>query len=183
MPYRRAIAGAELRSLALQDAEELHALIVANLDHLRTWLPWVSPERTLDDTRSFVLEVSLEEARTGGPAAGIFVTGRLAGVCQLRADPLRRLADIGYWLAAEHQGKGLMTRAVAALLDHGFDVLGLGKVEIHCATGNRRSRALPERLGFTQEGVLRAREWLHDHFEDHVVYGILADEWRARRPI
>jgi ribosomal-protein-serine acetyltransferase len=54
-------------------------------------------------------------------------------------------------------------------------------VEIGCAPGNRKSCAIPERLGFTREGVLRQREWLYDHFVDHVVYGILAEEWRARR--
>lgn len=180
--FARAIGeGVELRSLEAGDAQELHALIEANREHLARWLPWVKPGRTLDDTKSFIAGTVLEEGRTGGIAAGILVARSLAGVCHLRADPLRRFGDVGYWLAAEHEGKGLMTRAAAALLDHAFDELGLGKIEIHCAPGNVKSRAIPERLGFTLEGVLRAREWLHDHFEDHVVYGILAQEWRARR--
>jgi ribosomal-protein-serine acetyltransferase len=50
-------------------------------------------------------------------------------------------------------------------------------MEIHCAAGNARSRGVPERLGFQQEGVLRQTGWLYDHFVDHVMYGMLAMEW------
>jgi ribosomal-protein-serine acetyltransferase len=87
--------------------------------------------------------------------------------------------EIGYWLAASMQGKGLMTKATVALITYAFQELMLNKVEIHCATGNMRSRAIPERLGFTQEGVIREAEWLYDHYVDLVVYGMLAREWRT----
>ena len=63
------------------------------------------------------------------------------------------------------------------MITYAFDVYGLNKVEIHCATENRRSCAIPERLGFKQEGVLRQGEWLYDHFVDLAVYGLLASEW------
>ena len=51
---------------------------------------------------------------------------------------------------------------------------------IHCAVGNRRSRAIPERLGFTQEGIARDAEWLYDHYVDLVTYSLLAPEWSKR---
>ena len=73
-----------------------------------------------------------------------------------------------------------MTRACSALGTHAFDALGLSRVEIRCATENEKSRAIPERLGFTQEGTLRQAEWLHDHFVDLTVYGMLAGEWKGR---
>jgi ribosomal-protein-serine acetyltransferase len=50
-------------------------------------------------------------------------------------------------------------------------------VEVRAAPGNRRSRAIPERLGFRQEGILRDAEWLYDHYVDLVVYAMLADDW------
>jgi ribosomal-protein-serine acetyltransferase len=62
-----------------------------------------------------------------------------------------------------------------------FKELGLNCVELACAVGNARSCAIPERLGFTREGVLRQREWLYDHFVDHVSYSMLAAEWSRRR--
>jgi len=48
---------------------------------------------------------------------------------------------------------------------------------IRVSVENRRSRAIPERLGFTQEGIIRHDEWLHERFTDTVIYGLLANEW------
>lgn len=66
-----------------------------------------------------------------------------------------------------------------AVVDYAFGRLGLHRVEIRCAADNHRSRAIPERLGFTQEGVLRESGYLNGRFVDMVVYGVLASEWRA----
>jgi ribosomal-protein-serine acetyltransferase len=69
------------------------------------------------------------------------------------------------------------------MLDYLFDELGLHRVEIRCGTGNTRSCAIPERLGFTREGVLRQGEWVNDRWVDLVVWGMLEVEWRvAPRP-
>ena len=67
------------------------------------------------------------------------------------------------------------------MLDHIFDELGLHRVEIRCGTGNLRSCAIPERLGFTREGVVREAEWVNDRWVDLVVWGILEEDWRRRR--
>ncbi len=70
-----------------------------------------------------------------------------------------------------------MTKALNALIQYGFEELGLNRIQIKVAVENKKSRALPERLGFTQEGIIRQAEWLYDHYVDHVMYGLLADEW------
>jgi len=70
-----------------------------------------------------------------------------------------------------------MTRATRALVDHGFGDLELHRIVVRCGTGNRASRAIPERLGFTLEGTLREAEWVNDHFNDLVVYAMLCHEW------
>jgi ribosomal-protein-serine acetyltransferase len=66
-----------------------------------------------------------------------------------------------------------MSASCRAVIAHGFGALGLHRVSIRCAVENRRSRAIPERLGFTFEGVARGSEWLYDHFVDHAIYGLL----------
>jgi ribosomal-protein-serine acetyltransferase len=90
-------------------------------------------------------------------------------------------AEIGYWLAAGHQGKGLMTKACRALIDYGFGTLGLRRIAIQCATGNTRSQAIPERLGFTREGVLREVMIVNGSPIDHAVYAMLARDWALDR--
>lgn len=71
-----------------------------------------------------------------------------------------------------------MTKALKALIDYGFKELELNKIEISVAVENKKSRALPERFGFVEEGKIRQAEWLYDHYIDHVIYGLLATEWK-----
>ncbi len=70
-----------------------------------------------------------------------------------------------------------MTEAVRALVEHAFGEWQLNRVEIRVAVGNERSAAIPERLGFVREGVLRQAERHADGFKDNVVYSALASEW------
>src|SRR4051812_24694107 len=95
-----------------------------------------------------------------------------------------RNTSIGYWLAEDHQGRGTMTAAVRALVDHAFERWDLHRVEIGAAVDNARSRAVPERLGFREEGVRRGAERFEGRYVDLVVYSVLAPEWaeRARLP-
>ncbi len=75
-----------------------------------------------------------------------------------------------------------MTGACRAMLEYAFRKLQLNRVTILCASGNLRSRAIPERLGFTREGVIREGEWLYDRFVDLIMYSMLAREWDALYP-
>lgn len=67
------------------------------------------------------------------------------------------------------------------LLEYGFVDNCLNKIEIRCAEENHKSRAVPERLGFTYEATLRQCEWLYDRYVDHAVYTMLASEYEARQ--
>ena len=125
-----------------------------------------------------------EERNNSGTAIelGIFYMGRYIGKISLfdisKSD---KHAEIGYWMAASHQGKGIMTDCVAALTDYAFEMLNLNRVCIYCAVGNEKSRAIPTRLGFTQEGILREEQCLYGVYHDLAVYGMLRREWEQRR--
>jgi ribosomal-protein-serine acetyltransferase len=171
--------GPSLRPLGVDDADELHALVDANRAHLLPWMPWAGQERA--GTVEF-LDAAVVQAATGdGAQYAILDGGRIAGTVGFhRVDWRNAAGSIGYWLAADAQGRGLMTRAVAACLDHAFDAWDLHRIEIRAAPDNARSRAVPERLGFVQEGILREAERHADRFGDLVVYAMLAADWRAR---
>ncbi len=173
--------GLELRLLEERHAEALFAVMDQNRQYLRQWLPWLDDNNSPDDTRSFIKSTLQQFANGTGLTAGIWHRNQPIGVIgYVNIDWLNRSASIGYWLAAGFQGRGIITRACRALIDHAFNELRLNRIEIRCATGNRKSCAIPERLGFTREGVARQSEWLYDHFVDLVIYGLLASEWPTR---
>jgi ribosomal-protein-serine acetyltransferase len=171
--------GAALRPLAMTDADELHALVEANRDHLAPWMPWAGQDRA--GTRDFLDAAVVQEATGDGAQYAITRNGAIAGTIGLhRVDWRNASVSLGYWLARDAQGHGLVTRAVELLLGQAFAVLGLNRVDIRAAPDNARSRAVPERLGFVEEGTLREAERHADRFSDLVVYALLAAEWRAR---
>lgn len=114
-----------------------------------------------------------------GPA--IWVQDNLAGIVSLHGlDWADRKASLGHWLGASFQGQGLVTKACRILINHAFSELKLNRLEIQCDSENGRSRKVAERLGFTQEDVLRQAWWSRDRFVDLVVYGLLKSEWQSR---
>jgi ribosomal-protein-serine acetyltransferase len=164
----------ELRLLKISDDEELFALTNANRDRLRQWLPWVDSIHQINDTRSFIRSTIWQVDDNRGFVAAICYDGNVVGTIGFNwIDWQNRIGYIGYWLAATHQGKGIMTRSCQTLIDYAFDTLKLNRLVIACATENSRSRAVPERLGFTHEGRARDAEWLYDRFVDHEIYALL----------
>jgi len=69
-----------------------------------------------------------------------------------------------------------MTLAVMEMLSIGFNDFSLNRIEIQCAIENTKSRAIPERLGFIQEGILRSSEKVNGQYFDHAVYGLLRND-------
>lgn len=86
--------------------------------------------------------------------------------------------EIGYWLSANHQGKGVITKSCRCMMTYAFEELKLNRLVIRAAVENHRSRAIAERLGFVQEGIARQSGWVHDRYLDLVTYSLLADEWK-----
>jgi len=168
----------ELRQIRREDAEELTQLIDDNRAYLREWLPWLDNSTSIMDTARFIGR-SMEQADDqNGLTLGIVCDRKLAGVIgQHYVDSLNRRTEIGYWIDAKHQGRGIVTRGTARLMEYAYREQDCNRVILHCAVGNTRSRAVAERLGFAQEGILREAEWLYDHYVDLVVYSMLKRIW------
>ena len=169
-----------LRVLHEDDTHELFALTDDNREHLRRWLPWLDVVTRAADTRAY-LRATMKQRKEGrGPVFGILRDGALAGVIGfLPIDRVNRAGEIGYWLSASEQGRGVMTQCCRFMVRYGFLTLDLNRVQIAAATENRKSRAIPERLGFKLEGIMRARENLYGTFVDHAVYALLRSEFDA----
>jgi ribosomal-protein-serine acetyltransferase len=182
MSFRRAVApGLELRQFAMSEAKAVYDLADRNRAYLREWLPWVDRTCSAEDIRDFIAARLEQFESNQGPNAGIWLKGEfIGGIGCHPIDWNNRHCSIGYWIDAAQQGKGIMTRCSAVLLDYLFRDLGLHRVTIQCGTGNTKSCAIPERLGFTREGVMRQAEWVNDRWVDLVVWGMLEQDWRKR---
>ena len=172
-----------LRLWERQDAFALAELVRAEAGHLGRWLPFATPAYQESDAltyidrsrRDWAMYVGLELAVTRAP--GWDVVGSV-GLHTL--DRVNRKGELGHWLSERQQGRGIMTRAAAAMVDTAFTIFDLNRLEIRAQPGNARSRAIPERLGFTEEALLRD-DIRHPHgYVDHVVYGLLRKEWAGR---
>ena len=159
-------------------AEELFTLIDENRVFLKKWLPWLDNNRYFQNTVDFIHITRMQYERSETIQFALIYKGKIAGVVGFhRIDWINRLTSIGYWIGEKYQGKGLVTKACSSVLDYSFGKMGLNRIEIRCATENYKSRAIPVRLGFKEEGLIRQAEWLYDHYVDHIVYGMLEMDW------
>lgn len=167
-----------LRPLAPKDAGELCALVEANRAYLREWLPWVDSSRTVTDSQNFIQSSGDRAQANNGFTLAILFDDQITGIIgpnYINWD--NRSSGIGYWLAQTHQRQGIMTQACKSVLDHGFNILKLNRIDLRCASQNVQSQAVAKRLGLVYEGTLRDAERLYDHFVDHQVYSMLRREW------
>lgn len=159
-PYRIATKRLVIRCWNPDDAPRLSEALAESRDELLPWLPWAADEpRPLDDRvellRSFRGRFDLGEDFTYGifdPKERSVLGG--TGL-HTRAGP--DALEIGYWIRTGRTGRGLATEAAAALTRVCFELLGLDRVEIRAEPGNDASLAIPAKLGFAREGMLRRR--------------------------
>jgi len=169
--------GLELSMLEERHTEQLYGLMDECRPYLREWLPFVDNSKSADSTKAFIKQSLKQYAANQGSSLGIWYKGELAGVIGLHwINWENKCTSIGYWLAERFQGSGIMTRACKSLITHCFVELGLNRIEIRVAAKNYKSQAIPKKLGFTQEGVLRSAEWINDRYVDHIVYSLLKDD-------
>jgi ribosomal-protein-serine acetyltransferase len=174
--------GAVLRPFKASDAGELTEAIAANREHLDRWLPWAETHGFEDSVAYLERKRAQIEANDGFEGA-IVLDGRIVGGAGFHGvDWINRSSSIGYWLAAEAVGRGLMSGAVRALLDHAFGVWELHRVIFEIVVDNSRSRAIPERLGFREEALLREAKLIRGRYEDAVLYAMLASDWPPPSP-
>ncbi|MCM3237405.1 GNAT family N-acetyltransferase [Heyndrickxia oleronia] len=167
-----------LKLIELKDSNRVFELTDTSRNYLREWLPWLDTTTKLEDTIGFINMCLKGFSENRSINTVILFKGNIVGVAGFNnINWSNKTAQIGYWLGEEYQGYGIMTRVAEALTEYAFKELALNKVEIRVAVGNKKSRSIPERLGFINEGCIRQAEWLYDHYVDHVVYGILSEEW------
>ena len=161
------------------DAAELHRAVVETLPELGRWLAWARPDYGKLDARRYLRGARLAWARRTALEFCLEerASGELVGVANLhRIDWERRSAGLGYWVRRSRWGAGFATEAAEAAVGHGFAHLGLHRIEIQVAVGNRASHAVVAKLGARREGVARHYGRVGDAWLDHVQYSLLSTD-------
>ena len=170
----------QLRSYQVEDMASLFAAINNSRQHLNPWLDWVSkttkPEHSLQFIQDSLRQLDDQDAL----ALGIFVGDTvIGGIGMHQWDKKTRRAQIGYWIAHEYEGKGIITRCLTSFITFLFEKIGLNKIEIHFAQPNKRSAKVAGRLGFKIEGIVRQSILRNGMPEDVVISGLLKSEWKS----
>ncbi|MET8446923.1 GNAT family protein [Streptomyces sp. NPDC005209] len=144
-----------LRAPGPQDTDAVHA--AAQDPDLQRWISQFPSPYLYEHAQSFT-----EQMVPDGWAAdsmftfGLFLPeGELAGMLGITMRALG-VGEIGFWATKEHRGHGYVTEATLAVARWAFTSLSIDRVEWRAEVGNRASRAVAERAGFTIEGTLRS---------------------------
>jgi ribosomal-protein-serine acetyltransferase len=163
-------------------AAVLLELVNANRPHLRQWLSWVDHMQHEGHFLHFISQCQKKEAAGTDFAYLILYNGIVAGRIGLyNIDQQNKIGAIGYWLGQAFSGKGIVHRACVALTNFSFTTPDINRIELKCGTGNFKSQAVAERLGFKKEGIIHRGELLYNQFIDLHLYAMLKTEWEDER--
>jgi ribosomal-protein-serine acetyltransferase len=169
-----------LRKISFNDADEVFGLIDANREYLSKWLPFVNMTTSVKNTLAFIEDVQKSSSRE--MVFTITYHDKIAGLIGFKdIDRANRKFEIGYWIAPENEGVGIVTKSCKACIDLAFDKMKMNRVQIKCAVGNSKSIKIPKRLGFILEGVERAGEFHTIRYLDLEVYSMLKKDWMKGR--
>jgi RimJ/RimL family protein N-acetyltransferase len=170
--------------LRLYQAEDLDAFSdLHGREDVARYLPW--PTRDADASRT-ALAKHMSATRLAVDDDGVTLaafdrdSARLVGefVLFLRSVE-HRGGELGYILHPDFQGRGLATEGARAMLQLGFDTLGLHRIIARIEIRNTGSAAVLERLGMRREAVLVENEWFKGEWSTEADYALLAEEWRS----
>lgn len=177
-----------LRPLAPGDFRAWSKVRLRNAEWLTVWEPSRQdgqPDPTTDRSIFSSRCLQRDRDRTAGTAYqfGLFINDQVAGEVNLN-NVIRGAmlsGTVGYWIDQRHAGKGYIAEGVVLILQFAFEQLRLHRAEICIVPRNVRSRRIVEKLAIRDEGVAERYLEINGVWEDHVRYGITAEEWETRR--
>jgi RimJ/RimL family protein N-acetyltransferase len=185
LAYRIETPRLVLRCWEPDDAPLLKDAVDSSIEHLLPWMPWARYEpQSLDEKLQLLREFRGQFDLGEQYVYGILEPdeSRALGGCGLHPRGGDGSLEIGYWIRADAIGHGLATEAAAVLTRVGFEHFGLDRVDLGVDPENERSRKIPVKLGFVEEGLLRRR--LPPKIDggprrDQLMFSLLAEELAA----
>jgi [ribosomal protein S5]-alanine N-acetyltransferase len=174
-----------IRPTATEDARAQLALRLSNREHTGPWDP-VRDESFYTEAGQR-LELDLDQRSWAAGSAYAFavldteIDDRLIGRVAL-SNVVRgpwQNATLGYWIDRDAVGRGHASRAVRLALGYAFDHIGLHRVQPAIIPRNTPSRRVAEKVGFRHEGRALRYLKINGVWEDHDIFALTAEDWRA----
>jgi ribosomal-protein-alanine N-acetyltransferase len=166
-----------LRRLTYDDAEDMFAY--ASDPEVTKHLMWL-PSKSVEESLEFIMS-AIERYRKRQPAPWgmeLKTEGKIIGTCDyIHWWPVHKRAEIGYAMSRLYWGMGLMTEAVQEIIDYGFKVKDLNRIQAMCEIPNIGSARVMEKAGMSYEGILREYMIQHGEFRDMKLYAITRKDW------
>lgn len=175
-----------LRPFRRRDLEPVVAAIAESWPDLAEWLPWAHAGYNRLEAMRFIRDSAA--AWTEGRAFDFSIRAlahpdeHLGNISVWPVSRRERSGEVGYWIRSSAVGQGIATEAAARVLEVGFDELGMHRITLRIAVGNRQSERVAEKLGFVHEGLLRKEVLVHGTWMDHTLWAMLEEEYRTLRP-
>lgn len=163
----------------------------SDYEHMRSWVNDPKIVGTLSDiflyphteknTRRF-LELATSPDWKGFVIALIDTEEYLGQIDFVKLDPKNGWGELGIVIGSEaNHGKGYGTEALELIFRFAFEELRLNRVELLCWDFNAKGRRLYEKVGFVLEGRRRKKRYRNGEYHDELCYGLLKEEWQARK--
>jgi [ribosomal protein S5]-alanine N-acetyltransferase len=177
-----------MRPLRAEDFDAWSDVRIRSHDWLTKWEPMALPGHpdVARDHRAFASRCGIRdrEWQLGtGYGFGLFINDHFAGEINMNnimRGPLQN-ALVGYWIDEKQAGHGYVPEGLVLMFQFAFDDLGLHRLEIAIIPRNTPSRRVVEKLGLREEGTALRYLEINGNWEDHVRYGITAEDWFENR--
>lgn len=181
-----------IRFYQASDAAAFYEMIAGSRTSFQPWLPWAASEHLAPEQSVYFIEKFRRDRIE--PAATDFTMGifdrktgvPLGGTGLHRIVPNTHEGEIGYYVRADAQNKGICTEATRGLITWAFTPQdkggwGLRRIHIRCAARNLASQRVPRKIGLREEARLVQERWVPGMgWDDTLVWGVMADEWNVR---
>lgn len=168
-----------LRIPSLNNSQDLFDAVDKDRIHLGEWLDWVDKTKSFKDTENNIKErIEGFENKKSASFIIYYEDKCIGSIGFIEINEKHKKGEIGYWLASNFGGKGIMTDCVKAVINYGFNSVNLNRIIIKCDSKNTKSIAIPKKLGFILEGTLRQDRLNNNIFSDMMVFGMLKKDWK-----
>ena len=172
-----------LRAVDERHVPELHQLVMKNQRWLQQSLSWPAEVTHEEETRRHVQGNVMLHQRGYAKMFLLFLQEEIVGVLSFnQIEPINKTAYIGYWIDESHQGQGLLSQALQALMDYFARSSTVRRFVIKCRVANHKSNQVALRNGFSLEGCLRQAEYLNGSYDDQNIYGRIIDDSTGQFP-